>query len=175
MGLRDADRKWAVRGGGLRLGRSRTGSEPWEGHGPGREREPSGWSGRGDGDPPAGLGAEEPSPSPVLSPSRLVPAAGPAEVACLAGHRHLRPGPPERARDAGQPAGQRAASGLGTVLPCYLHGEWEPMSRGCLHTAWRFPRSEGDLGLEPSMVWVRLLLIHRWIDSPAPISTPGPP
>lgn len=58
--------------------------------------------------------------------ARLLPAAGPAEAPCLAGRRHLRPGPPERAGDPGQRAGQRAACGLGAVLPSHLHGECRP-------------------------------------------------
>lgn len=81
-------------------------------------------AGGGDGDPPAGLGAEERSSNLVLSRSRLISAAGPAEVTCLAEHRYFRSGPAERARDAGQSAGQRTASGLRAVLPAYLHGEW---------------------------------------------------
>lgn len=89
--------------------------------------------GRG-GDPTEALGAEKRSPSTVLvSPSLPFPAAGLAEVSCVAGHRHLCPSSPERARDAGQPAGQRAESGLGAVLPAYLHGEWSRLSGRCLH------------------------------------------
>lgn len=49
--------------------------------------------------------------------------AGPSEVTRLAGYCHLRPGSPERAGDPGQRVGQRAARGLGAVLPSYLHCE----------------------------------------------------
>lgn len=131
MGLRHADRQWAVSRGASRLRRSR-------GQGRGKVT-----SQGGDGRIAAGLGAgtgiylrawelrSDTSTQSSVPIARLT-AAGPAEVACLAEHGHLRPGPPERARNANQPAGQRATSSLGAVLTAYLHGEWGLLSRGCL-------------------------------------------
>lgn len=134
VGLRDADREWAVSRGASRLWRSR-------GQGRGKVT-----SLGGDGSTAAGLGAgtgiplraQEPrsdTPTQFSVPISCLIAAGPAEVACLAEHGHLRPGPAEPARNANQPAGQRAASGLGAVLTAYLHGEWGPLSRGDLVSA----------------------------------------
>lgn len=111
------------------------GSGPCEGHGAERGWESRGCPGGGDGDPTAGLGAEERSRNLALSLGRPFSAAGPTEVASFAEHRHLRPSSSERARDTGQRAGQRAASGLRAVLPAYLHGERGPLSGGRLHIA----------------------------------------
>ena len=83
----------------------------------------------------SGLGAEERPRNPALSLGYPFSPAGPAEVACFAEHRHLRPSSSERARDTGQRAGQRAASSLRAVLPAYLHGERGPLSGGSLHIA----------------------------------------
>jgi hypothetical protein len=86
--------------------------------------------------------------NPVLTCCGLLPAAGPAEDVCLAEYRNLRPGPPERAGDSGQPVRQRAACGLRAVLPAYLHGEWAPVLQ--IGSA-VFPRSCCDLGLQYSV------------------------
>lgn len=59
----------------------------------------------------------------ILNHGRLLPLAGPAEVARLAGYGNLRPGPAERAGDTGQRVGQRAARGFRAVLSFYLHGK----------------------------------------------------
>lgn len=67
--------------------------------------------------------------------------------------------------------GLRVASEQSSHATCTVSG----VSLSTPYWTWSFPRSGGDLGLELSVVWVRLLLIHSWIDPPTPISTPAPP
>lgn len=77
-----------------------------------------------------GDGCESRGPRGLASSSysgRLLPLAGPAEIARPAGYRNLRPGPAEPAGDTGERVGQRAACGLGAVLASDLHGECSPV------------------------------------------------